>query len=122
MWGVLLVAACAAEQGTLTGPSGSGTTETPDAGNEPASVTLAWDAPSVSEDGTPLTDLAGYMLYYGTASPVTVANGTAVDVGAASRHTLTGLAPGTYYVAVSAYDTVANEGPLSAEVSVQVQP
>ena len=25
-------------------------------------------APSINEDGTPLTDLAGYKIYYGTAS------------------------------------------------------
>ena len=32
------------------------------------SVTLSWTAPTQNEDGTPLTNLAGYKLYYGTAT------------------------------------------------------
>lgn len=33
-----------------------------------AQVTLSWDAPTTNTDGTKLTDLAGYYVYYGTAS------------------------------------------------------
>jgi len=32
------------------------------------SALLSWNAPSTNEDGTPLTDLAGYKIYYGTAT------------------------------------------------------
>ena len=31
-----------------------------------AEVTLSWDPPTTNADGTPLTDLAGYKVYYGT--------------------------------------------------------
>ncbi len=31
-------------------------------------ITLAWDAPTTNTDGTPLTDLAGYKIYYGPTS------------------------------------------------------
>jgi hypothetical protein len=31
-------------------------------------VLLTWEAPSLNSDGTPLTDIAGYRLYYGQAS------------------------------------------------------
>ncbi len=30
------------------------------------SLMLSWTAPSTNEDGSPLNDLAGYKLYYGT--------------------------------------------------------
>jgi hypothetical protein len=29
-------------------------------------ATLSWDPPTTNVDGTPLTDLAGYKVYYGT--------------------------------------------------------
>ena len=45
---------------------------------------LAWNAPTTHTDGTPLTDLAGYHLYYwqGTAVPqsVNVGNHTKIFV------------------------------------------
>lgn len=31
-------------------------------------ITLSWTAPVANSDGTPLTDLAGYNVYYGTAT------------------------------------------------------
>src|SRR4030042_1896878 len=40
--------------------------------------TLSWDAPTTNADGTPLTDLAGYKVYYGTASGT---YGTPINVG-----------------------------------------
>ncbi len=60
------------------------------------SITLAWD---------PNTEpvLGGYLLSWGQASRNYTVH---VDVGSATRHTLTGLRDGTtYYFAVRAYDT-----------------
>ena len=31
-------------------------------------ATPSWDAPTTNADGTPLTDLAGYKVYYGPSS------------------------------------------------------
>lgn len=111
---IILVGCRSSSEGSagLTGPSE----------NSPSSVTLTWDAPSENEDGSPLTDLAGHRLYYGTATPLTVSNSTAVDVGSGTTHTIAGLAPGIYFVAVSAYDSLANEGPLSQEILLEVLP
>ena len=119
----LFVAGCrggTTGDGGLTGPSGS----SPQSPSQPAprSITLAWDPPSENEDGTPLTDLAGHRVYYGSTSPLTDGNRTSVDVGTATMHTIVDLEPGTYYVAVAAYDASANEGPLSAELRIQVLP
>lgn len=79
------------------------------------SVSLSWDAPTTNADGTPLTDLAGYRVYYGTATGV---YGTVIDVGNISCYVVSGLTVGlTYYFAATAYDTGANESDFSNEVS-----
>ncbi len=106
----------------LTGPTGSCPQSPPSQQPAPRSITLAWDSPNENEDGSPLTDLAGHRLYYGTTSPLTIDNSTSVDVGTETTHTIPNLTPGTYFVAVSAYDALANEGPLSAEIAAEVLP
>jgi hypothetical protein len=76
---------------------------------------LAWDAPTTNADGTPLTDLAGFYVYYGTASGV---YGAPVDAKNVTSYTLTGLTPGqTYFIAVAAYDTSQNQSQFSDEIS-----
>ena len=72
-----------------------------------AQVTLAWDANT--DPG-----VAGYKLYYGTASRT---YGTPVDVGKVTQYTLTGIEEGkNCYFAVTAYDTNRNESAFSTEL------
>ena len=84
-------------------------------------ISLAWGAPTTNSDGSPLTDLAGYYVYYGTAlgvygSPVD-AKIITTDANNVVTYTLTGLTHGqTYFIAVTAYDTFHNESQLSNEV------
>ena len=78
-------------------------------------ATPSWDAPTTNADGTPLTDLAGYKVYYGTSSHTYSQN---IDVGNVTTYTLNNLTEGyTYYFAVTAYDTLRNESDYSNEVS-----
>jgi hypothetical protein len=77
-------------------------------------VTLTWVAPTDNTNGTPLTDLAGYHIHYGTSQD----NMTQViDLAGtnATEYEVSGLAPGTYYFAISAY---TNAGTESAESDV----
>ncbi|MGC2033318.1 MAG: fibronectin type III domain-containing protein [Steroidobacteraceae bacterium] len=77
-------------------------------------VTLTWVPPADNTNGTPLTDLAGYHIHYGTSQD----NMTKViDLAGTSttEYEVSGLAPGTYYFAISAYTT---EGTESAESDV----
>ncbi len=76
-------------------------------------VVLSWDPPTTNTDGTPLTDLGGYKLYYGTGSG---SYGSVIDVGNVITYTVTGLLDGTYYFAVTAHDTLGNESNFSNEV------
>jgi hypothetical protein len=77
---------------------------------------LSWEATTTSSDGTPLTDVAGYMVHYGQTSQ----NYTSIiDVGNQTSYTLTGLAEGQIdYFAVTAYDSSGNESAFSNEVSI----
>jgi hypothetical protein len=110
-----LATAVAAGTATITGTSGSISGSTTLTVNPAGTISLAWDAPTSNADGRPLTDLAGYKIYYGTAS------GTydhSIDVGKVTTYTLTGLAQGqTYYIAVTAYDTSNNQSGYSNEAS-----
>ena len=82
-------------------------------------ATLSWDPPATNADGTPLDDLAGYSIYYGTSSGSYSQN---IDVGDTTTYIVAGLTEGlTYYFAVTAYDTSMNESDYSNEVSKTIQ-
>jgi hypothetical protein len=80
--------------------------------NTKASASLSWVAPTVDTDGSPLMNLAGYHIYYGTNQydlnqKIDVAN------AGADSYVVTGLAPGTWYFAVTAYTNTGVESALS---------
>jgi len=82
-----------------------------------AQVDLAWQAPTTNEDGSPLSDLAGYLVYYGTVSgvyspPIDVGNSTSHLFSISDQEAL----GRTYYFAVTARDTSGNESSFSNEV------
>jgi len=78
-----------------------------------AVVGVAWDPPA-DVNGTPLTDLAGFRVCYGTQS----GNYTAtMDVGMNRTALLESLDPGTtYYIAVKAYSVSGVESDASDEL------
>jgi len=81
-----------------------------------AGVQLSWDAPTTNVDGTPLTDLAGYNIYYGTESG---SYAHSINVGNVLTYSfsISEDLNRTYYFAATAYDTSANESEYSNEVS-----
>ncbi len=81
-------------------------------------ATLNWQAPTENVDGSPLTDLAGYRVYYGEASRNYTEMRDVADAGATSVR-LT-LPSGDYYVAMTALDAEGNESAYSNEVLKQV--
>ncbi len=89
-----------------------------------AIATLSWTPPTTNANGTPLTDLAGYRIYYGISSR---GYSQSVDAGNVTSYIIGGFAEGqTYYFAVTAYDTYGNESAYSLETSktfpVQISP
>src|ERR1700722_17178464 len=69
-----------------------------------ASATLSWTAPTENTDGTPVTDLAGYHILYGT-SPSELNSTVTVAGAATTTFEIDGLAEGSYYFAVVAYNS-----------------
>jgi hypothetical protein len=63
-------------------------------------ATLIWKAPSTNTDGTPVTPLSGYTIYYGTSASA-LSHSVAASA-AATSYEISGLAPGTWYFAIAA--------------------
>lgn len=119
----VLLSACGGGGSSITDGSGSG--NPPIGGGNPPDapgtrdVGLSWVAPSTRTDGTPisLSDIGGYKLYVGTSSG---SYDPAIDVGNTTTYTLGSKSPGTYYLAISAYDTNTQESSLSNEMSITI--
>ena len=78
------------------------------------SATLTWAAPTDNTDGSPITGLAGFRIYYGTSE---TAMTQIIDVPSATTTTyaIEQLDSGTYYFAVTAYNT---DGVESAQSNI----
>jgi len=73
------------------------------------SATLSWTAPTTRTDGSPLTNLAGYNIYYGTTQG-TYPNTIAVTNPSLTTYVVTNLQAGvTYYFVIAAYDATGLE-------------
>ncbi len=107
---------------TFSSPSGDSNSFDNPANNNTSiqtqDVTLSWDAPTTNADGTPLTDLAGYRVYFGQGSGKYRYKN---DVGNVRVCTIGGLTSGTWCFVVTAYDTSGNESDYSNEVCVNLQ-
>ena len=82
-------------------------------------VTINWTPPTENTDGTPLTDLSGYNIHYGTSSGNYTQTVSVSNPGLAT-YVVDNLTPGTYYFAVGAVNSAGTESPLSSEVSATV--
>jgi Fibronectin type III domain len=79
------------------------------------SAKLSWVAPTQNTDGSSITGLSGYHIYYGTNAD---AQRTTITVagGSSTTYTVSGLSPGTYYFSVVAYNA---EGVDSADSNLE---
>ncbi len=96
--------------GTPSGSTGSTAPVT-------ATASISWVAPTENTDGSKLTDLAGYTIYYGTESSA-LTQTVQVANPAALGYVVTGLAKGTtWYFQVTSYSSAGEESPPSAITS-----
>ncbi len=80
-------------------------------------ATVSWIAPTQNSDGSKITDLAGYAIYYGT-NPDNLNESIQVRDPAATTYTIAHLSSGsTYYFSVAALTATGNRGGTSATVS-----
>jgi hypothetical protein len=83
------------------------------------SATLTWSIPTQNTNGTPLTNLAGFNIYYGTSASnlnqsVQIAN------PALTSYALTNLASGTWYFSINDYTTAGTESAVSNIASTTI--
>lgn len=101
---------------TETASSGSGnSTSTASSGT----ATLDWIPPTRNSDGSALTDLAGYTVYYGT-SPDKLTQSVKVANPGLSAFTVSNLTTGTWYFSVTSYSTSGVESARTSVVSAKI--
>ncbi len=76
------------------------------------SATLTWVAPTQNEDGSPLTDLAGYRIYWGT-TPGSYPNSVTINNSSISTYVVENLAPGTYEFVATSFNSAGVESAMS---------
>ncbi|MFO1465110.1 MAG: putative Ig domain-containing protein [Steroidobacteraceae bacterium] len=77
---------------------------------------LSWNQPTKNTDGTPLRNLAGYRIRYGT-SLASLGSQLTVHGADTTSASIEGLGKGTWYFAVVAYTDAGAESPASGAAS-----
>lgn len=102
-----ILAGCGGGSGSSpTSGTGSGS------GLGSGNANLSWQAPTSNTNGTALTDLAGFRIYYGTNSSSLTRVIDVSNPGAVS-YVVTNLAAGTWYFAITAYTNTGQESAKS---------
>jgi hypothetical protein len=119
----IIIAACNGGPATPSTAAPSGSPPVTSAAGPPASspsgvstATLSWVAPDQNTDGSALTNLAGYRIYYGTGVDALTEVIEVPTVGI-TAYVIDNLAAGTYYFSIRAYTSAGIESPLSNVVS-----
>ena len=117
----LVISACSGGSASSGTGSSTGGSSTSTAGGTTVgaagTATLTWAAPTENADGTAITDLAGYTLYYGT-NPSDLTESITVSGAASTTAEVKDLPAGTYYFAVSAYNAMGLESQQSNVASI----
>ena len=119
----IIIAACNGGPATTStaAPSGSSPVTSsagPSASSLPGvgTATLSWVAPDQNTDGSALTNLAGYRIYYGTGVDALTEVIELPTVGI-TAYVIDNLTAGTYYFSIRAYTSAGIESALSNIVS-----
>jgi hypothetical protein len=88
-------------------------------GRGEGSATLSWYPPTDNADGTPLTDLTGYRIYYGRHKR-RLDRTIDLDNPGLTRYLVEGLPPGRWYFAMTSFNRKGVESRRSEVVSKRV--
>ena len=83
------------------------------------SATLSWMPPTQNADGTALTDLRGYKIYYGRIAG-TLDQVVTLDNPGLTRYVIENLSPATWYFAMTSYNSQGVESNRSTAASKTV--
>jgi hypothetical protein len=81
---------------------------------------LSWTPPTENTDDSPLTDLAGYKIYYGT-SPATYSNTEIINNPGLTSFLIEDLASAEWYFVITSFNSSGIESSYSTEVSKTIQ-
>lgn len=95
-----------------TGSSGSGSSGGTGTATTQGSATLKWTAPTANSNGSALTNLAGYYVYYGTTAG-SLSHVVNISNPGTLTYVVSNLAAGTWYFAVAAYTNTGLASPMS---------
>jgi Putative Ig domain len=82
-------------------------------------ATLDWTPPTENVDGTVLTNLAGYKLYYGTSAS-SLSESVKISNPGLSSYTVSNLSSGTWYFAITAISASGTESAQSGVVTASM--
>jgi len=82
----------------------------------PSSYTISWTPPTQNEDGTALTDLAGYRIYYGTTTGKYGEEVTLNSPGT-TTYVIENLAAGKYFLVMTSVNSSGMESKYTPELS-----
>jgi hypothetical protein len=99
---------------TGTGGTTSQTATVTVTASNTGTATLTWVPPTQNTNGTPVTTLSGYHIYYGTTEGA-LTQSVVISSASTTSYEITGLSSGTWYFAVAA---VAADGTESAQSNI----
>ena len=88
--------------------------------NSNGAVTLSWIPPTQNTDGSVLTNLSGYRIYYGT-SPSALNQTITLNNAGLTAYVIQNLSPATYYFALKSLTSSGKESALSQTASKTIQ-
>jgi hypothetical protein len=83
-------------------------------------ASLSWVPPTQNTDGTALTDLSGYRVYFGS-SPSSLTQVVPISGASNTSYVVRNLSAGTWYFALSAYSNAGTESARSAVLSKTIR-
>src|SRR5580658_5903324 len=107
------VSSSSSSSGATSGSGSSG------AAASPTNVTLSWSAPTENTNGSALTNLAGYIIYYGTSASAMTQT---IDVNTVGMLTyvVDNLSAGSWYFQIVAVNAAGEQSSPSATVSTSI--
>ena len=84
------------------------------------SITVSWLSPTSNDDGSALSDLAGFRIHYGRQSG-RYTRTISVDNPGLTSYVVDGLVPGAYYFSMGSYNRTQVASLSAAEMSVVIR-
>lgn len=83
------------------------------------SAELVWDAPTMNVDGSPLTDLAGYVIRYGRSAS-SLDRSVRINNAGTTSYVIENLAEGTWYFSLSSLNSSGAESRPTGFVTTRI--